>query len=356
VFHVTVMLTAGAGWNGERSPPAVIWPLFAGKLGVDLFFVLSGFLVLGSWHASQRRSTSLKDALVGFGKRRARRILPAFWLCIALLVLYRRPEWLASADGWRNIGLFATVQQFMDPTLPSEINTVTWSLTTEVHFYVLLPVLALVLGRVGRLPLVATLIAATVAWRLTHGGTGQEAEWILGRVDQFAAGMAASTLVREPDHPVVRFLRSRAGAAALSVGALYAIVPLGALQRLHKPLSFDSTFHAVMGLVCAGVLIRMCDGRTRPYLDGGPLAAVGTVSYSLYLWHWPVLTEASKHFGPRPLTVIGGLAVTAVVTVLSYRFVERPFFSPRGRATEASGSSPGRPSGPLPSTDTRSAR
>ncbi len=329
-FHTAVMATRGAPWVGETAPPAALWPVFAGKLGVDVFFVLSGFLVLRSWLDLRARHPH-HDAVHAFARRRLRRILPAYWFSLLVFVPLRVSEWLASFDGLANIVVFASVQQFLDPHLPHQVNVVTWSLTTEVHFYVLVPALAWALVRFGWQRVLAIVVAGSVAWRLAVGGTGQEAEWILGRVDQFAAGMVAATLVADRRRwaRIVRVLRARWTPLVLGAVVVAIAIPLGSRQLLGKPLAYEVTFHAVAGIAIAAWLVRgACDGYGRIF-ENRALRGLGDVSYSLYLWHWPLMMEASVRFGNTALVLAGALGVTAVATALSYLAFERPFIKSR---------------------------
>ena len=327
-FHVAVMATRGADWAGEGPPPMALWPLFAGKLGVDIFFVLSGFLVLRSWRQIQDERP-LASSLAAFASRRARRILPAFWLCLVLLIPLRTPEWLVSVDGLKRILMFASLQQFLDPQLPHQLNVVTWSLTTEIHFYLLLPLLAFALVRLRASNLLVVSVAVSIAWRLLTGGTGEEAEWIFGRVDQFVAGMAAFSLLTSPRTRLQSFLLSRSGAVALSAASVAVALPLGALQLVPKPLAFLSTFHAAAGLVIAGWLVRTACRQRFRVLSNRALVGVGHASYSLYLWHWPLLIEATVRWGQTVPAIAGALVATALISAASYVLVEKPFMHRR---------------------------
>jgi peptidoglycan/LPS O-acetylase OafA/YrhL len=331
LFHVAVMATRDAPWIGNASPPVVLWPLFAGKLGVDVFFVLSGFLCMQSWHQLRSRHAASRS-IREFTKRRARRIIPPYWFSLLLLVPLRAPEWLTTWNGWWNILTFASVQQFMDPQLPHHVNVVTWSLTTEVHFYVLLPLLAVVLRRLGWAKLVIGMIGLSVLWRFANGGTGTEAEWIVGRIDQFVAGMAAASLVTgAPRSALVRTLLHRRTGWILAAAATAVAVPLGATQLLRKPLAFEATFHAAFGLVAAAWLVRLVLSGRPSRLELPWLGTIGAVSYSLYLWHWPLMMEASIRWGPSAVVLTGALAASVVMTWISYVLLERPFTRPSSR-------------------------
>ncbi len=334
-FHTAVVVSHDAPWAYHDTPPVYAWPMFAGSLGVDLFFVLSGFLVLRSWRSIRERYADAGvRSIVEFARRRARRILPPYWFALAILIVWRAPEWLATAHGWRNIAMFVSLNQFLDPALPHELNTVTWSLTTETHFYVLAPMLAAAWVRFGWRTTLGLVIALSIGWRLLAGGTGDSAEWILGRADQFAAGMAAAALVAEHragrSARLLRWLTGRRAGLVLGGGLACLALAHGALRLQPKPLPFLVALHPLAGVMMAGLLVRgLCRGPGSMGALGNPvLRWIGLVSYSLYLWHWPFLAEASARWGARGPVVAGALGAAVGVAVLSYVVLERPFTRP----------------------------
>jgi peptidoglycan/LPS O-acetylase OafA/YrhL len=333
-FHAAVVVTEHADWAYHRRPPFYLWPLFAGSLGVDVFFVLSGFLVYRSWRTIKLRHRGNPfRAFAEFGRRRVRRLVPPYWFCLLILIPWRAPQWFGAARGPRNVLMFVSLNQFLDPGLPRRINAVTWSLTTEMHFYVLLPVLALLLVRLRWGRFVIAMLATAVVWRATAGGTGGAAEWIFGRVDQFGVGMAAAMLIADESasrrSSVVRLLHARATPWVL--GLVLGVVGLthGAMRLAPKPDLFLLVLHPLAGIAIAGCVVRAMTRGSMSALGHRPLTWLGTISYSLYLWHWPLLTETVGRWGPTSYALTGALAASVAIATLSYMLFERPLLRPR---------------------------
>lgn len=342
-YDLVIVKTRPEGRVGEGW-----WLVGAGSLAVDIFFVLSGFLLVGSWKASREKTSSMWAAAKDYGRKRALRILPAFWVSLAVLVPLAAPHLIGSV---RDIGLLASVQQYLDPELPGQVNIVYWTLTTEVHFYLLLPVLALLLRRFGGKVLIPACIGVGLVWRLwTPEGLAEG--MILGRADQFAVGMAAAGLVAAADRGapgrIVRLLLRRhagwlVGSAFLAV-ALY----MGSAASRVGPLPGKVWVHPLSGLLVGALIIRMVLSVKRSsavlHPAVGTLATAGVISYSLYLWHYPILQHG---LGLTDLdvpaaaggAVLAGLAVLfvliGVVATLSYRYVERPFLERKHKRTTA---------------------
>lgn len=329
-FHVAVVLTNDAPWAYRDAPPIFAWPVFAGSLGVDLFFVLSGFLVLRSWRSIRERyADDGVRSIVEFARRRGRRILPPYWVALAILVAWRAPQWIETAHGWRNIGLFVSLNQFLDTDLPRQLNVVTWTLTTETHFYIALPFLAALWIRFGWRPALAVIVAASIGWRLFAGGTGNSAEWIFGRVDQFAAGMAAAVLYAEyragRSSRALRWLTAPGVGTALIAGLGSLALAHGALRLQPKPLWFLALLHPLAGLAMAALLVRGLVRGSVDVFSNPALRWLGLISYSLYLWHWPLLTETTARWGTAGPVVAASVVAAICVAIVSYRVLERPF-------------------------------
>jgi peptidoglycan/LPS O-acetylase OafA/YrhL len=339
-YHAVGFLVA------DRRPDETLdlewWVFGIGTLGVDMFFVLSGFLLVGSWRAVRRSQPRLWGSVREYARRRARRILPAYWVSLAVLVPFTAPTLLQSADGLKHLALLGSVQQYVDRNLPGEVNRVYWSLTTEVHFYLLLPVLAYLIFRFRAAAILPLCLAGSIAWRLwTPDGAAESL--IFGRIDQFVAGMAAAGLVAAFDagRPgrLMRWLLTR-HAFWLVVGVIVAagLYQGGSQVSRTGPLYGEEYLHPIAGLAFAALFARAACKAREPRRLAAPFAAVGVVSYSLYLWHIPIV-EGGMNFtgldepGTPPWLMLLALgvsfAVTAVVSVASFRWVEAPFLDRR---------------------------
>ena len=320
-----------------------------GYVGVDVFFVISGYLITS---IIDRELSAGSFSLLDFYERRARRILPALWLvclaCIPFAWWLMTPEHLAEfAESlvavalfvsnflfWQQSGYFDTAAE-LTPLLH------TWSLAVEEQFYVLYPLAMLVLLPRSRRLTIALLALACLAslllaiWGARHA---PHANYFLlpSRGFELGAGaLLALTLgTRRPGGPWLRATASLAGLLLILAGVvlLDSETPFPGLAAL-LPVAGTSAIIAFSG---NGDPV----GRL---LSLRPVVLVGLVSYSFYLWHQPVFVFARLwHFdgGPAPnypLLIALGFALSW----LSWKFVEAPFRSrrriPRGRLVPALG-------------------
>ena len=325
--------------------------LRGGYLGVDLFFVLSGFLIT-TILIEEHRATGAVD-LRRFWVRRARRLMPALLSLMPAIALYAKifakPEELASLRGdalatigyvanWRAIFVHRSYwDMFLAPS-PLEH---TWSLAIEEQFYVVWPlavaaILAHVRGSARGVRAVCAVsvvlaVASTAAMALLYEG-GNTSRIYLGTDTRGAAillgaALATSGLARRParegeDARVVRWLDVVALASALYLAAAWWWLD-GQSELLYRG-GFWTTEGAALVLILASV--RAPRGVVARLLSLPPLRAMGAISYGVYLWHWPiycVLTEERAGFGGLRLLGVR-LALTLAVAFVSYRFFEQP--------------------------------
>jgi peptidoglycan/LPS O-acetylase OafA/YrhL len=315
--------------------PIVLWPLGIGKFTVDAFFVLSGFLIVAAWDNRPEWGPFLR--------RRVRRVYPAYLVSVLVLVPLIRPELLGSA--W-DLVLLVTMQGYLSDGLTSSVNVPWWSLTTEIHFYLLVPLLALVLHRrFARWALVAGACALSAWWwSVGAESVSMPGSLLPGRLPQFLVGALVGIALREGRIAgLPRTLAANRWLGRLTTAGLVVLgVYLGANGTYHRrDVAFDHWIEPMsgllLGLLLLHLVVRTEDGRPSR-LDHPALRGAGLVSYSLYLWHYPILVAAVAVLDVAatpamavPALVLG-FAASAAVTWLSYRFVERPTLPRRSPA------------------------
>jgi peptidoglycan/LPS O-acetylase OafA/YrhL len=327
--------------------------LEGGYLGVDVFFVISGFLITGILVREKRRTGRVSIAT--FYARRARRILPAASVVLVAITLvssqlygYLRINEVMTHVTWAaffaaNIHSSLAGSNYFDAT--SFVSPVQhfWSLAVEEQSYLIWPpLIALVLvsrHKAGshRLPdrsptarplraltiTIAGLCLLSLAWSVWRTGVDPSATyystparaWELGAGALLALG---TTWVRRLPMPV-RFAASWIGLAAVATAA--------ATYSAATPFPGYHALLPVLGtvLILAGGIEGHRYGASL-VLDRLPLRWIGDISYSLYLWHWPILVlpvvylERDLRMPERVALMVGAIAVSAV----SYWFVERP--------------------------------
>ncbi len=312
------------------------WPdRFAdGFRGVDVFFVLSGYLITD---LLLRRAGTGASSLVDFYAARARRLVPALLVLLVTLVLFglvalaprdlaKLGSDLAAASTFSSNIWFALQQDNYFSPQPASPLLHLWSLAVEEQFYLVWPLLILALCRFDRGRWTAALVTVLAL--------GSLALW----ADRW--GNEARTLA---------FYLPDSRTWQLAGGALVALIPpwgltrpavrqgLGALGLVLVVLScfiaFDipgSRSRAVMAV--GGTMLLIHSGRSVVTLVGRllslkPPVFLGTISYSLYLWHWPLLFLPSLVVSRAlsNLETVVCLLLAGVVSVLSWRFVEQPF-------------------------------
>jgi peptidoglycan/LPS O-acetylase OafA/YrhL len=312
-----------------------------GFLGVDTFFVLSGFLITTLLVLEFRRASGLRFA--AFWARRARRLLPALLLVLAFVAAYShfaivpwerngvRDDMFASlfyVANWRFI--FDQQGYFQLFSAASPLRHM-WSLAIEEQYYLVWPLIVLAALRIGR-------------------GSTRLLGWVC------AIGAAASIFSMQlrfhPGDPSAAYYATDARAHSILIGALLGVVLLAwrpsaparrALALIAIPaillvlIATHSTsgtgaryyqggsalFAVVVAVLIAGILQA---GPVATVLSWRPLVWIGQISYGLYLWHWPIavwLVPSRVHVGTTTLNLIR-LAVTFAAATASYYLLEKP--------------------------------
>lgn len=313
--------------------------LSGGYVGVDVFFVISGFLITGLLTEEIER---MDFSIVRFYERRARRILPALFGVVAFttivafwgffpddLINYSKSvsatmTFLSNMLFWLQTGYFDTGAE-TKPLLH------TWSLAVEEQFYIVFPFFLFFCHRVfkGRVPailalvLVASLTATAVLSRLASSAAFYFAPtrgWEL----LTGACLAVNAI------PWPRSINAGNTASIVGIALILACVLL-----LHAATSFPWPYAV---LPCLGTALVVWGSEMRGtyanrFLSWRPVVFVGLLSYSLYLWHWP-LTVFVRYFYIDELSVSVSVAIvgaTFASAYISWRFVESPFRGSRSR-------------------------
>ncbi len=310
-----------------------------GYTGVDVFFVISGFLISS---LILRDLEAERFSFVEFWIRRVRRLLPAFAVCIGGVLVagwfLLLPEDLADLGKATvaqvflvaNVYFWRTEDYFGEESFGSPLLH-TWSLALEEQFYLLLPVALVILVRLHFLQQSRRLKSIL----------------ILGMGISFLVSVLAT-----PNHPSASFylLPTRAWEFLLGV-VLAAYLPIGkrkgpfpgwvawpALAAILLPVFLYTEETLFPGLAavppCIGTALVIAAGgeenpgsRALQFLGASPLRFVGRISYSLYLWHWPVF--AFVHYWAleslHPMTSLLLIMISFLLAGLSWRWVEQPF-------------------------------
>jgi peptidoglycan/LPS O-acetylase OafA/YrhL len=309
-----------------------------GFVGVDVFFVISGFLIT-------RILVEARDAgRFSWGEfylRRARRIVPAYVLAtlvaVALAAWIEMPRLLAQTGAAAAAsGLFLTnvlaaqSPGYFAPSMQQNPLLHLWSLGVEEQFYLVWPALIALLSlgwlRRARTGLALAVLAASLvlAQVLVGGGHGVAAFFHLpARAWEFlAGGVLALGLVRPPADRRVANLAAVCGLLAIA----WSLVVLTEASPFPGLWAIPACLGAALLIWSGQDMTPMTSPGATAILRAAPVVALGRVSYSLYLWHWPLLVLAAD-VAQQPLTLVlrlGVVAVSLVLAALTWRFVEQP--------------------------------
>jgi peptidoglycan/LPS O-acetylase OafA/YrhL len=315
--------------------------LFGGGFGVFLFFALTGFLL---YRPFARRDFAGGDSvrLGRYAANRAFRILPLYYVVLVAYIL------IADKGGslgtwWRSLFL---LENFFPHTL-SQVDGVMWSLVVEVHFYLLLPLIAWALARLSaRSPrraavalVVVGVAAAVVRIVMVTKAHPVDIRWeysLPGTFVFFVPGMLLALVDAR-----WTTLRSKITGLA-SHGSLWAAASVPFWLAVLYRYNLDLLLVPATFLTVGAIALPLRRGALHRFLEWRPLAALGVTSYSLYLLHFPIVnafgTASWAPHGYLGLLVLC-LVVCCALALVSYRVVEAPFLRLRRAWSAASASS-----------------
>lgn len=317
----------------------------AGFIGVDVFFVLSGFLITGLLTDERERTGRIE--LGGFYARRAKRILPAAAVVlvatlVAALAIFSPLDMARIAQDGLAAGLSVANMRFAvestDYFAAADTSPMLhyWSLSVEEQFYLLWPALLIIAMR-GRRPRTslaftagAVLIGSLILCVVLTAIDGSWAYFSLPtRAWQLAAGGILALGVRGP----VR-MPAAIGAAVGWAGGVLLVASMAAITptTAYPDMAATAPTAGALALIAAG---RAPGSPGALLLSRTPLRWLGRISYSLYLWHWPVLVLGASLLATAdapsslatgsPLQPFVLIAVSVVLAAVTWRLIEEPF-------------------------------
>ncbi|KQZ17993.1 acyltransferase family protein [Caulobacter sp. Root1472] len=307
--------------------------LLGGFIGVDVFFVISGYLIGGQVF---REAVAGEFRFSQFYARRVRRILPALYALLAVLfglgALLLTPlelrelgkEAFAAVFGASNL-LFYTAGGYFDPASDHLPLLMSWSLGVEEQFYIVFPILVLLCLRIRPrlfMPILVlgTLVSFAGSIALTH--LNPKAAFYLLPTRAWELGLGAVLALSERRASAWTIPRPVA-----DVSALAAVAALAAAMALYRPAYPFPGWYVLVPTLATAILIATPGSLfNRRVLSWSPFVFIGKISYSWYLWHWPLFflnrILAPNGQGMPPLAL---LVLSLVPAAASWRWVEQPF-------------------------------
>ncbi|CAB4690459.1 unannotated protein [freshwater metagenome] len=308
-----------------------------GYLGVDVFFVLSGYVITTVlWRSSS--SGTVGSRWRTFIWRRVRRLYPALLALVVLtpIAIAVTPDPPVDVRDTVERGALAAVQLTWLPEVfghSMEPYRQTWSLAMEWYFYLLWPAVVLAARSRGlaartlaRHSVVAAVVlyAAMLPWsgRVFYGTPPARFAEILA-----GAALALALVDRTTERPGGRASNLLATTALLAIGVYVLLAPWGYLETPVRYVGVPLAVAATLVLVLHG--LTSGTSPVKRLLTWAPVTLLGRVSYSLYLWHWLPLYLLDKDSIDLPVGLLAvlGVGLTVILTTVSYLLLERPFMS-----------------------------
>ncbi len=338
VYHHLYWKITGPGWHAFDVGGVTVFPFTAlsnGWVGVNLFFILSGFVLYLPYAENRRQIGSAKDTWAFF-VHRGKRLLPLYYLSVVLSMFFFYDVLHRDADAARNILLMltATFNFTVDMWFP-KYNQLLWSIGVEIWFCFLFPLFVVAARRFGVVRLLAAVAAVSLATRFAgvyfephfhvnsiyHNALKDS---LAARADDFVVGMLAASLyvTRFRDAPLSRpALALLAGLAILvSGGFIWDYYTFEAVSAYLTPIT-NNLFQTGFVLVILS-LLSMRSGTVLSVFTNRPLQVLGMMCYSVYIWHQQAMFAVIRGQGYTFANLAIFVVVLLVLSGLTYRYVE----------------------------------
>lgn len=296
LYHAYVL--CGTPWTAHTRLHTIL--SFCGELGVTLFFLLSGFGIYMS--LDRKRETKGLPSWKSFMKSRAKRILPQYYFCIMILLIFQSAH-LLSADGWKHIAAYVCFVQNLFVDTHGSINGALWTMATIVQYYLIAKWLYLAVQKKPVLSCAASVAISVVSKYIMYTmfipafQMEGSAYFVYGRqlpcaLDNFVFGMAAAALVKS------EWFAKRSKGCLYAAGSVLtagsAVGLIAAAFVLSQRGIYGNSMTGLLGHTVLAVLflILIVGISMLPQIQGIPAKAVQFLAkyqYGIYLWHMPMI-------------------------------------------------------------------
>jgi peptidoglycan/LPS O-acetylase OafA/YrhL len=309
-----------------------------GFVGVDIFFVISGYLITG---IVLRDIAKQQFSIAHFYAQRVRRIFPAlllvmlFCLCVGYIALtsgeYKQlGRYVAGGAAFLNNFLFWRDAGYFDSDADTKLLLHLWSLAIEEQFYVVWPLALLVISKLGRrllLPAVVALSLASLAWSLMLVGRDTTADFYSPLTRSWELLLGAGLALWAQQTAGLKFVNLQNLKIQNALSYVGVTLLLISLMFIDKDRAFPGAWALLptLGAFCL-IAAGQSASMNRWVLSSRPFVWIGLISYPLYLWHWPLLTFARIFEAQTPSALVRAclLLASVLLAYATYRWVERP--------------------------------
>ena len=291
----------------------------SGFMGVDIFFVISGFLITHILIKMKNSPLTVKDKVIEFYRSRIRRIVPAYVFMLIIVGVISAALFLEAdysifsrsleASFWFNSNnFFASYGSYFTPDTREQPLLHTWSLAIEMQFYLIYPLLFLIFPIKYLKHLVLFIALALVFYYQQINDSNESSVYysLLARLPALLFGAL----------PALYFINlNKKNREMASIAGL--ILFLVALTVINKEALYPG-YYSLLPIVAAVLIIISSGSVLSKLLEKTTLVWIGALSYSLYLWHWPVIAFFNYSVGEQWQGLFGGVAFILLTLMLSF--------------------------------------